>query len=403
MTNRIKKWLVAITLLLSSASPSWGNEITAEVGIESQYFINPAMYPEQERHNASVSLDIEYYTDWDDGNKRFLVSGFGRFDGSDSERSHTDIRELYYWQALENDMEFYAGFRHVFWGVTETRHLVDIVNQTDFVENIDGEDKLGQPMLSLLMDREWGSLEMFALLGFRERTFTGPDGRLRGPLPINNDVALYQSSDEDEHIDWAVRWSHVVGDWDIGVSHFSGTARDPIFVPELAEQSQAITGLTPYYSQIKQTGLDVQATKESTLWKLEAISVEYQGSGRHTALVGGFEHTLYGIAGSDIDLGLLMEYQFDDRTGIYQTSSQNDLALGMRYAFNDVEGTEVLAAMSVDLDNQSRFISVEASRRLNDHWSFSAEARFFSNMDNKDPGYVLREDDYLQLEFRRFF
>ena len=41
------------------------------------------------------------------------------------------------------------GVRRVFWGVAESNHLVDVINQTDAIENPDQEDKLGQPMLNL--------------------------------------------------------------------------------------------------------------------------------------------------------------------------------------------------------------------------------------------------------------
>ena len=43
------------------------------------------------------------------------------------------------------------GLRKVYWGVTESQHLVDVINQTEGVENLDGEDKLGQPMLNLAL------------------------------------------------------------------------------------------------------------------------------------------------------------------------------------------------------------------------------------------------------------
>ena len=77
------------------------------------------------------------------------------------------LREFYWWRDFDS-VEIYVGARQLFWGVTETVHLVDVINQNDLVEDIDGEDKLGQPMVSLLLDRDWGTLELFSLLGFRE-------------------------------------------------------------------------------------------------------------------------------------------------------------------------------------------------------------------------------------------
>jgi hypothetical protein len=82
----------------------------------------------------------------------------------------------------------------VFWGVTESSHLVDIINQSDFVENIDTEDKLGQPMVSLRWLPEWGTLDLFLMPLHRERTFQGLAGRPRLPLPIDQDNPVYESS-----------------------------------------------------------------------------------------------------------------------------------------------------------------------------------------------------------------
>ena len=120
----------------------------------------------------------------------------------------------------------------------------------------------------------------------------------------------------------------------------------------------------------------------------------------YSALVGGFEYTLYGLLDSSTDLGLLFEYQFDDRV---DSLFDNDIALGARLALNDVQSTEVLAALSTDLDNQSQFVSVEASRRLTDVWHIEAELRWFANIASTDPLYLIRQDDYLQLELKRYF
>lgn len=68
-----------------------------------------------------------------------------------------------------------------------------------------------------------------------------------------------------------------------------------------------------------------------------------------------------------------------------------------------MQSTVLLATMSIDMDNQSRFASIEASRRLNDQCMLEAKARWFSNIAQDDPGYVLRNDDYIQLEVRRYF
>ena len=93
----------------------------------------------------------------------------------DSERTHFDIRELFGLWVFER-WELGVGIRKVFWGVTESQHLVDIINQTDLVDSIDGEEKLGQPMVNVSIPHEWGTVDLFILPYFRERTFPGRDG-----------------------------------------------------------------------------------------------------------------------------------------------------------------------------------------------------------------------------------
>jgi hypothetical protein len=74
---------------------------------------------------------------------------FFRVDQRDSNRTHFDLRELN-WLAVIGALEFLLGVSKVFWGVTEFVHLVDIVKPGRRGENIDGEEKLGQPMAKLL-------------------------------------------------------------------------------------------------------------------------------------------------------------------------------------------------------------------------------------------------------------
>ena len=92
-----------------------------------------------------------------------------------------------------NAVESRIGIRKEFWGVTETFHRVDIINQTDSVESFDGEDKLGQPMINISLETLSGSIDFFALLGSRERTFAGRFGRLRTPIVVDTDHPIYES------------------------------------------------------------------------------------------------------------------------------------------------------------------------------------------------------------------
>jgi len=393
--------LGSISALVMSASlyAEYSSELSGNISLDSRVFFNDARYASQEANSFSIAFEPEYYATWGEGNQRLVVQPFVRYDANDEERRHADFRELY-WRGGFEDFELTVGAAKVFWGVTESNHLVDIINQTDLVENLDGEDKLGQPMVNLAFIKDWGTLEIFVLPYFRERTFAGKDGRLRAPQVIDTDHPTFESGAKEHHVDVAARWSHYIGDWDIGLAHFSGTSREPTLVPGLDSNGNPV--LTPHYQQIDQTSLDLQATKGDWLWKLEAISSR-NDSGRYTAFVGGFEYTLVGVRDSVHDLGLLLEYHFDDRNNLATSGLQNDVFIGLRWVLNDVQSTEILAGAVVDADSQATFASIEASRRIGDSWKVTLEARAFTNLDSSEPLFAVRDDDYFELQVARYF
>ena len=330
---------------------------------------------------------------------------FARLDSMDDERTHYDIRALSITQVAEK-FELRAGIKKVFWGVTESVHLVDIINQTDGVESLDGEEKLGQPMVNLSVPRAWGTIDLFVLPYFRERTFPGEDGRLRTVLPVDRDKTQYESDDKQRHIDYALRYIHTIGDWDIGLSYFQGTSRDPTFISGTNAGNQSI--LIPVYEQIKQTGLDAQLVSGAWLWKLETIyrtglKNAVTGDQDYLAAAGGFEYTLVGVAESPLDIGIIAEYLYDDRGQQATTPFEDDVFLGLRFNPNDMAGSEALLGVIQDTSRDDRMISLEASRRITGNWKVNLEGYWFINTTEKDLLYGLRDDDYLQLEFVRYF
>ncbi len=390
--------LIALTLTLMAMGVQAG-EWSGNVALEARHFPSEPLDTRQHDDNFSFSAQPEYYHEWDGGNQSFIFVPFVRVDEGDDERSHSDIRELIWLRAADN-WELRIGIGKVFWGVTESQHLVDIINQTDSVENLDGEDKLGQLMINGSWITDQGTIDLFLLPGFRERTFIGAEGRLRTTPRIDDALVSYESSDEEQHIDAAIRWSHSLGDWDIGLSHFSGTNRDPSLTPTLNSTGELV--LAPRYTQINQSGLELQATIDDWLWKLEAIHRSGTGSD-YNASVFGFEYTLVGLFDSALDLGLIAEYQYDDRGNNATTPFEDDLFLGARLTLNDAQSTEILAGVIADLNEQSRIYSLEASRRLGEQFKLTIEARVLSQVDNADPLFTLSDDDYLLAELAWYF
>lgn len=384
---------------IGAAGDSGAWDISGFYSAELRGFIHEAQYPRQHEANISFAIQPEFYREWDDGYQSLLIIPFARWDKGDPSRTHIDLREFSYIKSAST-WELRAGVRKVFWGVAESNHLVDVINQFDLVENLDIEDKLGQPMINVAFIRDWGTIDVFALIGFRERTFPGKKGRLRTQPRVDRSEATYDSAAENTHIDWAARYSHYIGDFDIGLYHFWGTSRDPRFRPTLTSSNELV--LAPHYDIIHQTATDVQATKGNWLFKFEGLRRSGQGD-TYYATVGGFEYTFVGVFDTAMDVGVLGEYHFDDRGEQALSPFNNDVFTGSRLAFNDVQDTAVLAGIFADLDGRSKFFNVEASRRLGSTWKIEAEMRIFWDVEGSDPFFSIRRDDYIQVELARYF
>ena len=393
----MKGRLLLPCLLLAGQAGAW--ELAGNMAVEGRLFFQDALDPRQYDNDYSLSLEPEFSHLWDDGRQTLVFRPFVRLDARDDERSHWDIRELQ-WIYGGDGWETRLGVGKVYWGVTEAVHLVDIINQTDLVENIDGEQKLGQPMAKLSLEKDWGTLDFFLLPYFRERTFAGPEGRPRTQPRIDPDLAFYQSSSEQRHLDVAARWSHYVGEWDFGLSYFQGTGRDPLLVPERLPDGELV--LAPYYQQIKQAGLDLQATLGEWLWKLELIYRDGQQE-HFTAMTGGFEYTRVGVFDTQADLGVVGEVMLDDRNDAASTPFNHDFFLALRWTANDANSLTVLAGGIMDWEDGSTLFNLEASRRFGQNYLLTVQLRSWLKVESRDPFYGFRQDDYLQVELARYF
>ena len=393
----MKKILLLSVFIFSSVS---ANEWSGDISFQNRQFNEEALSSSQFEQASSIALKAEWFHDWDAGKQSITFTPFTRWDEHDEQRTHSDIRELS-WLRVFDESELRVGFRKVYWGVSESQHLVDVINQTDLVEGMDGEQKLGQPMINYALINDWGTVDLFILPYFRERTFPGVNGRLRSSLYVDTSNPIYESSDKEKHIDYAARWSHSLGDWDIGLSHFNGTSRDPSFVTGLDANNKPV--LRPVYNQMQQTGLDLQATKEAWLWKAEIINRKIKKE-NYIAATAGLEYTFYSIFESASDLGLVMEYLYDDRKAEATTPFEDDVMVGLRWTKNDENDTSLLVGVVADTDDSSRLYSIEASRRIAENLKLNIEARVFEGLTNSSsPLYSLRQDDFAQLELTYYF
>ena len=366
----MNKILVTIGALAATSSVAAGEfEFTGSAGLENRIFVQKGLFEGQVKTLQS-SLELEGDLRWhsDDSRWDVVLIPYARIDAEDDERSHFDMREAYVrWNG--DTVTVRAGLGKVFWGVAESVHLVDIINQSDAIEDLDGEDKLGQPMLEISVQQDWGQVTGYILPAFRKRSFSGIDGRLRAPLLVDNDNAIFGGGanalgETNDGVDFALRYSHYFGDWDVGLSFFHGASREPRLVP-----NQQFSALLPFYDDITQVGIDLQYTNEAWLWKFEGL-VRDTPFETFVAAVGGLEYTFYGVSDAGADIGVLVEFQYDGRDLSLSpiTVADNDVLVAARLSMNDAEDTSLLAGIVTDVEDASISGLLEARRRFGDSW-----------------------------------
>ena len=402
------KYLLAGFMLatIMPGNHALGNEWRGYVSGQYFGFFEDPVNPQQHNNYLSIATEPEYYTIWDDDTQIFNTILFYRVDQYDENRTHGDIREMS-WTGVYEEFEITAGFSKVFWGVAETQHLVDIINQTDLVENVDGEDKLGQPLVKLGTARDWGNLDFFVMPYFRERTFPGVEGRPRPNVVIDTHVpAIYDFSAGQNHIDLALRYSHYIDEWEFGVHYFSGIRRIPSdYLPVQFDASGQPSVVVPVYSLINQVGVDSQLFIGDWTWKLEAINYEFRSGLRkgttNTQSVVGFEYTWVGFTGAASDLGFVVEYHYSKDK--IETVFNNDFATALRFVLNDAQSTEVLMGLLTDADTRTVSSFIEANRRFGQHWFLEAQARTYHGTKEGQPLYSFRFDNFVRLDLAYFF
>ncbi len=410
-------------------------------GLQTRVFDNNPISPVQRRHEfLSAFFEQEISYQWNGGldswvfTPYFMITryedpmkiehdGYVPFvvpipvidfgDTRTAHRSYGDVREFLWTHIADSrTWEVRTGIGQVFWGVAESQHLVDVINQKDLRADIDGEVKLGQPMINLTLIRSWGNLDFFVLPGFRERVYQENVGRL-GPVLLTNpylpiaqinatnpnpaymvrdDKVAYESGAEELHTDAAFRWSHSVGVNDIGLSWFQGTNREPVLYQIISEKlnvappvtdfasEPSVRYITPYYEQMTQFGVDYQATLGNWLLKFEGIyrdsdslktPAKDAASGKtdnfttdYTAVTAGFEYTITNIFDSPASVGLILEYLWDSREFETTHPYQDDVFAGIRYTHTSTSDPSILLGLIQDMELDSYVVILETSRRI---------------------------------------
>ena len=423
--------LTACLVLYGGSVAALDIDFEGSVELELRDFPKEARHKDMEDTFPALAGEFELGFFSPSGRHAVIIAPFARFDRYDHERSHGDLREAKY-RYVNGSFEATVGVDKEFWGVTEFLHLVDIINQTDNVESVDGEQKLGQPMVKFSYASNYGTLTSYFLPFFRIRQYYDPvAGRPNAGFIVDDNTSHFESGEGRRTNDYALRYQNNLGPFDIGLSWFDGTSREPQLVvpfpPEVSGLANGLPMLQAHYAFLQQAGLDVQATLGPWLLKLEATQAtenrylpdpqfNNQPSLRMalqevdvSRATGGIEYTFYNLFDSGTDLGLVAEYMYDERKNDAPHPFGNDIGIGLRWTANDPQSTAILFGGLIDLDTDSASLSLEAERRLGRSFKAILEARFQDKVGATADGVkdafaaALADEDSVRLRLAYYF
>lgn len=342
-------------------------------------------YPYPVYHQVSIALSAHVEASSERNNMVYTVHPFLRFDERDDERTNFDFRELKAtivtpkWQAS-------FGFDQVHWGVMENHHLVDIVNQTDYNESPNGEDKLGQPMFRLGINIKDALLEAMILIGYREAAMPTPGAR----FSFENDYSYeYEGWGEEYHPDVALRYSKSIKNIDVGVSYFGGHSRTPeLITPDVGPPVWHV-------NLVDQVSVDIKADLNRVEFKAEVLYKIVEDKSTR-AVVLGSEFKL--IQNQNIAVNLLAEYSWDQHgKNAFDNSFQNDIFAGVRVTLKGLNDSEILIGHNYDFYFGSQHGFVQAKVNVTKVLSVGLEGWWFNVSADDYANKTFNGDNMIQL------
>ena len=376
-----------------SPSPSpW--RMTGSAAMGARLYQHPDE-PGRESHRAALRLSPEWR--WADGAWQFVASPVLDAEGAGNGRSQVGFDALHV-AARVDGMSFKAGLSKLFWGVTESRHLVDVVNPPDLAHHYAAEQRLATAMLYLALPTPAGQLETLLLPWERDPRFPGPHGRPRTALPIGGEV----NHPNGRPPAFATRLTVSRGDFDAHLYFFRGLDRETVLTVRPRPQAPP-NELAAVRRLVRQWGADLQVPVGNLLVKSE---MTYRSGYSHGFLSGvaGGEYAMSGIGGSVVDVTLLGEYQFDRRPADAPlTALRHGAYAGVRVALNDPDSTEFKFGVIVETATGARVWRADGSRRVATNWTVEAALSVFQNARGSAVLQDYRRDGHVEILARYHF
>lgn len=415
----MKYFLLLILFIPSLAYPQATTSSKGELRLESRFFNNDNNSATQDfGYGLAGRLEVE--NSFNALQTRMQV--FSRVDYKDPSRQRLNLEELYS-QYLFEDWSLFAGYKTINWSTNEAFQPIDVINSRNFDGPFENAEKIGELMAGF----EYLS-EYLNFTGFFMPSVVRPQ------LPASNNRLSFNppgiSVGEVHFVDNEGRWVNPAD----GVSQWALRAQIPMNSLEvnfywlhhfnrtdfqiLNNGSQFI----PILSEVDQFSFSLQWLWESWIFKTENVYRNF----KENIFIPAYGQTLtrndYGLTSFALeylwshqtgsDTTILFEFQ--ELIGVQKNLRfninpfQRDALLGMRHAFNDINGREFFVGIIADLERtRELMVSASYSQRLSDVWKIKLSSRYIDAQPSGPMDVtgmrVLNNDHQVEINLSRFF
>lgn len=413
-------WALLCTAALLAALPAHGKTRSrGEIDLSGRAFW-PDDDDRTEDFGAAVAARLELQAK-QKGGFRQQLRVFGRAGGIDPDRSIATVEEAWVgWK--KSRLELQLGAQMLNWTATEAFHPADIMNSRNLDSDIENAEKLGEPMVSFRVRFLEGGVTAYFMPTRIAPRFPGPSSRLSLTQGQSIGDALWAGRDGEIGDDlfapqWAARLDQTFGSADLALHYVEHNDRSQ---PAIAVQASDMQ-VRPVFPTVRRAGLTYTQAIGEWLVKVEAdhrMFFDVDGSADYIIVAPpAVDHT-------SVALGLEWGWGYDDggegtvllegQAAIAPDASeaefqalgpfQRDVLLGYRHAFNDVDGTELLAGVIADTERFPEvLVNFVYSQRLSDVWGISGTLRVIHAPEEESFLHAQHEAHSVQLDLTRYF
>lgn len=410
--------------LLATPASSWASvKSSGEVSVDGRAF-----WPDDEDATEDFGLAVTGRLEVKLKEKpwRFELRGLGRVGAVDKSRSVVILEEAFLGFRMK-PLRIRIGPQLLNWTATEAFHPADVMQSRNFDSNIENADKIGEPMVNVRLRMWQGALELYYMPFRMDPLLPGPGSRLSFAPPgtrLGDPVWVGRDGEADdagvvEH-QFAVRLSQTIDYADIALQFVQHQDRTQ---PTIALDPGTFTA-HPVYHMVNHFGLTYTQVLGEWILKVEGAYRMFDDDPD----LGSFVPVGAAEQADHLEVALGLEWGWEYESGAQATvllegqayfladeeeleqlgPFQRDVLLGYRHSFNDVEGTELLIGVIMDLQRFPEILgNISFSRRLSDTWTMTAALRI-THAPPDDPDQPvglqgLHQAHNVQLSFSRHF